>query len=179
VAQALASNVELARRDREIAEQEARMALARAQRSPDPALQTVVTHDSQPDFAWGWRLGVSVPLPGRAPRAALAVEELRLAELEAGRAAAVARIEADLGSAVALAAALHAQVATLVQEVLPRSEEIAALGLEAYRSGQSDLADLLQTLAARREVALQTLAQGLELQRALADVEQALGVPLP
>src|SRR5205807_885246 len=51
---ALAASTELAVLDRGIAEQRAKVALARAQQVPDPFVQGGVTHRSPPEFDWGW-----------------------------------------------------------------------------------------------------------------------------
>ena len=49
--------------DRRIEEQRAKLALAQAQRVPDLTPTATLTHDSQPEFTYGWRAGVAVTLP--------------------------------------------------------------------------------------------------------------------
>jgi cobalt-zinc-cadmium efflux system outer membrane protein len=53
------SSAELALLDRQIEEQRAKVALARALRTPDVTPSAAVTHDSEPEFTWGWRAGLA------------------------------------------------------------------------------------------------------------------------
>ena len=50
---------------------------------------------------------------------------------------------------------------------------------DSYSSGQSGLVTLLQALQFTRDVRRRNLDAGAEYQRALADLERAIGAPLP
>ena len=50
---------------------------------------------------------------------------------------------------------------------------------DSYSSGQSGLVTLLQALQFTRDVRRHNLEAGAEYQRALADLERAIGAPLP
>src|SRR4051812_8025048 len=52
---AVTASAELLVLDRGIAEQRAKVALARAENVPDPTISGGVTHRSPPEFDWGWR----------------------------------------------------------------------------------------------------------------------------
>ena len=49
--------------DRRIDEQRAKVTLAEALRVPDVTPAAMLTHDSQPEFTYGWRAGVAITLP--------------------------------------------------------------------------------------------------------------------
>jgi cobalt-zinc-cadmium efflux system outer membrane protein len=177
---ALAANAELALLDRRIAEEGARLDLARAQRYPDPAVSGAVTHRSPPDFDWGWHAGVTVNLPlFTRHQAAVTVEERTLAQLTAQRAARAAAIGGEVYSAAVQAETARLQALRFRDEILPRAEQVERLAEDSYRSGQTGLAALLQAFQATRDVRLQAIQAGLDYQNALADLEKAMGVPLP
>jgi cobalt-zinc-cadmium efflux system outer membrane protein len=183
VAQAVDANAELAVLDRGIAEQKARVALARAERVPDPTVQGTVTHDAVPEFNWGWRAALTIALPifsGRTGRdAALQVEERTLVQLEAERRARAAEITGAVYAAAARADAQRRQVQRFQDTILPQAEEVERMAEDSYRSGQTGLPALLQALQATRDVRLRAIQAGADYQSALADLEGAMGAPLP
>jgi cobalt-zinc-cadmium efflux system outer membrane protein len=177
---ALASSAELAVLERLIEEQAARLALARAERFPDPVLQGGVAYDSPPEFTYGWRAGLSVTLPILSRhKAEIAVEERTLAQRQAEREAARRRIAGEVAQAVALASAARRQTLQYRDEVLPRTVEVESMAEDSYRSGQTGLVALLQALQATREIRLRAIQAGVEYQTALADLEETIGAPLP
>jgi cobalt-zinc-cadmium efflux system outer membrane protein len=180
VAGAMAHSTELQVLDRRIAGQMAKVALARAQRVPNPVVQGAVTHDAPPDFVWGWRAGLTVTLPiftSHLPE--VRVEEATLAQLEAERAASAAQIAGTVTAAAAQAAAAQHQALRFRDEILPRALEVESLAEESYRAGQSGLVALLQVLQSTRDLRLRSIQAGLDYQTALAELEQSLGAPLP
>jgi cobalt-zinc-cadmium efflux system outer membrane protein len=183
LARALDANADLAVLDRGIAEQKARVALARAERVPDPTVQGTVTHDAVPEFNWGWRAALTVALPifsGRTGRdAALQVEERTLVQLEAERRARAAEITGAVYAAAARAEAQRQQVRRFQDTILPQAEEVERMAEDSYRSGQTGLPALLQALQATRDVRLRAIQAGADYQAALADLESAMGAPLP
>lgn len=183
VAKAAEANADLAVLDHGIAEQKARVALARAERVPDPTVQGTVTHGAQPEFNWGWRAALTLSLPiftGRTGRdAALEVEERTLEQLEAERRARAAEITGAVYAAAARAEAQRQQVRRFQERILPQAEEVERMAEDAYRSGQTNLPALLQAQQATREIRLRALQAGADYQAALADLEGAMGAPLP
>jgi cobalt-zinc-cadmium efflux system outer membrane protein len=180
IARALAGSSELALLDRRIAAQAAKVALARAQQVPNPTVQGAVTHDSPPDFVWGWRAGLAVTLPiFTRHHAAVEVEEATLAQLKGEREANVAQIAGSVTAAVAQAAAARDQALRYRDDILPRAAEVQELAQESYRAGETGLVALLQALQGTRDLRLRAVQAGLDYQAALADLEQALGAPLP
>jgi cobalt-zinc-cadmium efflux system outer membrane protein len=177
---AAAASTELALLDRRLAAQEARVRLARAQQVPDPVVQGAVTHDAPPDFTWGWRAGITINLPVfHHHQAEVAVEERTLAQLHAERDGAAARIAGAVAAAAHLAQAQRDQLLRYRNQILPHAAEVEAMAEDSYRSGQTGLPALLQALQATRDLRLRALQSALDFQTALADLERAMGAPLP
>jgi outer membrane protein, heavy metal efflux system len=176
---ALSGSAELAVLDRGIAEQKARVALTRAQQRPDPVVQGSITHRSPPEFDWGWRAGLTLVLPIFTRRgAAVQVEERTLAQLEAERNARAAEISGQVYAAAANAAARQRELLRFRAQILPQVEEVERMAEDAYRSGQTGLPALLQSLQATRDIRLRAIQAEADYQTALADLENVMGVPL-
>ncbi len=174
------SSSELAALDAGIVQQKAQAALARAELSRDVTAGAGVTHYSPPDFQWGWRASLTVPLPiFNNGRAQVRLEEATLARLQAERDAAAARIRGEVFSAAAQAETQRRAFLRFRDEILPRAAEVAAMAEDSYQSGQTGLVALLQSLQSVHDLRLQAVAAGTDYQNALADLERAIGAPLP
>jgi outer membrane protein, heavy metal efflux system len=166
--------------DGRIEEQRARLTLAHALRGPDLIPTATLTHDAQPEFTYGWRAGVAVTLPVfTSHKAGVAVEEATLAQLTAEREATRLRMEADVSAAATTAEAQRLAYARYRDVILPQAREVEQLAQDAYRLGQTGIAVLLQALQASRDVRLRALDTAAQFQTALADLERAVGAPLP
>ena len=106
------------------------------------------------------------------------VEEAELSRLRAERAAILADITGHVAEARARAAAAEAQLDRFEKDILPRALEVERMAEDSYRSGQSNLAALLQTLQSSRTMRYRALDAALDYQLALADVERAMGVAI-
>jgi len=180
IAGALAHSTELQLLDRRIAAQAAKVSLARAQQVPNPVVQGAITHDALPEFVWGWRAGLTVTLPiFTQHRPEVEVEETTLAQLKAERDASAAQTAGAVTAAAAQAAVGQRQALRFRDEILPHALEVEELAEESYRAGQSGLVALLQVLQSTRDLRLRAVQAGLDYQVALAELEQALGAPLP
>ncbi|MEO8274841.1 MAG: TolC family protein [Thermoanaerobaculia bacterium] len=165
--------------DLELAAGESRVSLARASRTPDVAIFAGPTFD-QPEYATGWKAGAAFTIPVFASgRANLESATATLAQLRAEREAIAGHIGASVTAAAARMNAARREADTLRTSVLPRSLEVQNLAEEAYRAGETDLAAMLQALGASREIQLQAIAAALAYQEARADLELAMGAPLP
>ena len=81
---ALSASTELAVLELGIAQQKAQVELARAEAVPDVTAAAGVLHHAPPDFNWGWRGGITIPLPVfTRNRAQARLEEATLARLTA------------------------------------------------------------------------------------------------
>jgi cobalt-zinc-cadmium efflux system outer membrane protein len=166
--------------DRRIEEQRAKLALAHALRVPDVTPTATLTRDAQPEFNYGWRAGIAVTLPILTThRAGVMVEESTLAQLTAERQAALRRIDADVAAAAAMAEAQRLAYTRYRDVILPQAQQVEQLAQDSYKVGQTGIGALLQALQAARDVRLRSLDAVSQFQTALADLERAVGAPLP
>jgi outer membrane protein, heavy metal efflux system len=176
----VSASTEIALLDRGIAEERAKVALARAENVPDPTISGSVTHRSPPEFDWGWRASLTLAIPLFTHRgAAIAVEERTLAQLEAERRARADEIAGAVYAAASAAAAQRLAVLRYRDRILPQAEEVERMAEDSYRSGQTGLPALLQALQSTRDLRLRAIQAGADYQNALADLESAMGAPLP
>ena len=177
---ATAANADLLVLDRQIAEQTARRDLAVALRTPDVTAGAAYTYDAQPEFSHGYRASVALTVPlFTRHTAAVTVEDAELARLKGARDATAIELGGAVVAALARATAARDQLLRSNAESLPRAEEVERMAQDSYSSGQSGLVTLLQALQFTRDVRRRNLEAGAEYQRALADLERAIGAPLP
>ena len=177
---AQASSTELAVLDLGIAAQQAQLELARAETVRDVTAAAGVTHYSPPDFTWGWRAGLTLTLPVfNRGQAQVRLEQATLARLQAERDATAARVRGEVAAAAANAEVLRQTVLRYRDEILPRAAEVERMAEDSYRSGQTGLVALLQSLQSVHDLRLQAVQAGTDYQNALADLERAIGAPLP
>jgi outer membrane protein, heavy metal efflux system len=177
---ARSANAALRMLDRRIDAQRARLALARALRVPDVVPSATLTHDAEPEFTYGWRAGFAVTVPILTThRAGVAVEEATLTQLIAERQAEQARIDGEVTAAAAEAEAQRQAYQRYRDVIVPRAQEVEQLAQDSYQLGQTGIAALLQSLQAARDVRLRSLDAVSQWQTAVADLERAIGAPLP
>lgn len=173
-------STELAVLDRRIDEQRARLALAQALRVPDVTPTATLTHDAEPEFTYGWRAGVAVTLPMfTTHKAGVAVEEATLTQLIAERDATLLRINGEVTAAAAGAESQRLAYVRYRDLILPQAQQVEQLAQDSYQLGQTGIAALLQALQASRDVRLRSLEAVSQFEAALADLERAIGAPLP
>jgi cobalt-zinc-cadmium efflux system outer membrane protein len=177
--QTIASNAELNVLQKRIDEARARAGLARALRHPDPSVMGALTYDAPGEFTTGWRLGANIALPVfTTGKADVAVADATVVRAEADRSARLAEITGAVAAALARATAARQTLDRYTGELLPASQQIEQMADESYRAGQTGLPAYLQAVQAAREVRTRALQAGLDYQRALADLERAMGTPL-
>jgi cobalt-zinc-cadmium efflux system outer membrane protein len=149
-------------------------------KTPDLATGASWTFDAEPEFAHGYRasIGVTVPLL-TTHKAGVVLEEAELARLKAERDATLADVNGQVSAALARAAAAREQALRSETEGLPRAEEVERMAQDSYNAGQTGLVSLLQALQFTREVRRRQLDASLGFQIALAELERAIGAPLP
>jgi cobalt-zinc-cadmium efflux system outer membrane protein len=177
---AASASTELAALELGIAQQQAQVELARAEAVPDVTATAGVLHHAPPDFNWGWRGAITIPLPiFTRNRAQARLEEATLTRLQAERDAAAARVRGEVYSAAANAEVQRQAYLRYRDGILPRAAEVETLAEDSYRSGQTNLVALLQSLQSVHDLRLQAVQAGTDYQNALADLERAMGAPLP
>jgi cobalt-zinc-cadmium efflux system outer membrane protein len=180
VTRAMEASLDLVALDRRIREAEARVALARALRMPDLSVSGTLTQGAPGEFDYGYRYGFTLNVPiFTTHRAGVVREDSAVAQARAEREAAAAHTSAAVTAAVARAQALRQRIDREERDILPRARQVEAMAEDSYRSGQTGLVALLQTLQTTRDTRLQALDTALTYQHALADLERAIGAPLP
>ena len=180
IARALAQNVELRAAEQQIATEESRLRLARAQRVPDLLLEPGI-ESIDPTFPnnYAFKMQVTVPLPlFNRSRGEIARSSALLAQLRAERDAARQRVSAELGQAALRLDAARQQVSFYETKLLPDAERVRQLANESYRAGQTSLLAVIDAGRNAREVRQGYLQALFDYQSALADLEQAAGVKL-
>ncbi len=166
--------------DRQIEAQRARIALAGALRTPDVIPSAALTHDAAPEFDYGWRAGVAVAVPlFTTHRAGVQVEQSTLEQLNAQRQASLSRIDALVSSAAVLAQTRRQLYLRYRDEIVPLAQQVEQVAQDSYQLGQTGIVSLLQALQSSRDVRLRSLDAASQFQNSLADLERAIGAPLP
>ena len=180
LARAQQANADLAVLDRQIAEQQAKIALARTLRTPDITPDFTFTHDSQPEFTYGWRVAAAAVIPiFTTHRAQLAVEQATLAQFNAQRTALLARITGEVTAASTVADAQRVAYLRYRDEILPLALDVERMAEDSYRLGQTGITALLQALQASRDMRLRSLQTAQAFQDALSELERVIGAPIP
>ena len=179
IARTTQANTDLAVLDRRIAEQSARITVARSLQVPDLTAGGGLTFDAQPDFSVGWRAsaGVTIPL-FTTHRAGVMLETAELTRLRADREALLADIAGAVSAALARAASAATRYTTYQRDILPLAQQDEAFAQDAYQSGQTGLDALILALQHARERRLAGLQAALDFHLALADLERAITGPL-
>ena len=174
------ANTELRVIDRQIETQRARLALAGALRTPDLVPSAALTHGAAPEFDYGWRAGVAVAVPIFTTHAAgVQLEQGTLDQLSAQRQASLARIDAIVSSAAVLAQTRRQLYVRYRDEIVPLAQQVEQVAQDSYQLGQTGIVSLLQALQSSRDVRLRSLDAASQFQNSLADLERAIGAPLP
>jgi cobalt-zinc-cadmium efflux system outer membrane protein len=180
IARAEGASAELALAERRIQEQRAKIDLARAMQVPDVTPEAAITQNNEPEFSTGWRAAVTVGVPVfTRHKAGVQLESATLAQLETERNATRARIQGEVASAAALAQSNLDQYQRYRDQILPQALDVERMAEDSYKLGQTGIAAFLQALQATRDVRLRALQAGADFQRTLADLERAIGAPLP
>ena len=180
LALAQTASAELISLDRQIEAQRARILLAQALRVPDLIPAFTLTHRAEPEFNWGWRAGAAVTLPlFTSHRAGVLVEQTTLEQLMAQRQATLLRIQGEVTAASQRAQAQRDLFVRYRDQIIPQAQQVEQLAQDAYQLGQTGIGPLLLALQATRDVRLRSLDAIDQFQTALADLERAIGAPLP
>jgi cobalt-zinc-cadmium efflux system outer membrane protein len=174
------ASAELISLDRQIEAQRARILLAQALRVPDLTPTFTLTRRAEPEFNYGWRAGAAVTLPlFTTHRAGVLVEQTTLDQLMAQRQATLLRIQGEVTAASQRAQAQRDLFVRYRDQIIPQAQQVEQLAQDAYQLGQTGIGPLLLALQATRDVRLRSLDAIDQFQTALADLERAIGAPLP
>ena len=178
-ARATAANAELRAAEREVAIEDRRLGLLKAERLPTPVFSVGAVFNAPGEFDVGYRAGLSlaVPIFDRS-QGQIAGSLARGNQARLHRDALRRSVEARAFAAHARALAQRAQVAAYRETLLPTAATIESLAEEAYRLGRSPVLAVLEAQRTLRDTRAEYLSSLLSLQSALADLEDVLGGPI-
>jgi cobalt-zinc-cadmium efflux system outer membrane protein len=177
---AVASNGDLARLDREIAIEQRRLDLVRAERTPTPVFSVGGIFNAPGEFTAGWAgaVGIGLPIFTR-NQGEIATSIATTSQLRAEREAIARSVETRIFSVSARINAQRAQVDSYSQRLVPTATDLESLAEESYRAGRTSLLGIIDAQRALRDLRREAVQAALDLQTSLADLEEALGTPLP
>ena len=177
---ATASNPDLTLFDRQIAIEQRRVTLLRVERLPTPVFSVGGVFNAPGEFDVGPRAGFSIGLPlFSRNQGEIAASIATASQLRASRQAAERRITNAVYGAAAKVETERRQVAAYRQQLVPTATDLESLIEESYRAGRSSVLAVLDAQRIVRDLTREALQAELELQLAVAELEELLGTPLP
>ena len=179
LALAVTSNVDLIALDRQIAVEQRRVDLLRAERTPLPTVSFSALFNAPPDYtsAAGVAFGLSLPLFSR-NQGAIAESIATTSQLRTRREATLRTIENNVFGIVARIDAQRRQVETYEQRLVPTATNLESLAEESYRAGRTSVLGVLDAQRSLRDLRREALQVTLDLQLSLADLEEFLGTDI-
>jgi cobalt-zinc-cadmium efflux system outer membrane protein len=179
LALALSSNPDLVALDRQIAIEERRIDLLRAERTPTPVFSVSGLFNNPPEFTVGQAAAVSMELPlfsrnqGQIAQSVATTSQLR------GRRDATRRfVENAIYGTIARMDAERRQLDAFGQRLVPTATTLQELAEESYRAGRTSVLGVLDAQRSLRDLRRDALQAALDLQLSLADLEEILGTTI-
>jgi cobalt-zinc-cadmium efflux system outer membrane protein len=180
LALALASNVDLIKLDREIAVEQRRADLLRAERVPTPVFSVGGVFNNPGEFNAGLSAGISVGVPiFSRNQGQIAQSIATTAQLRAVRDGTRRDVENNVFSTVSKIGAQRRQVEAFQQRLVPTATDLESLAEESYRAGRTSILAVFDAQRSLRDLRREALQVMLDLQFSLADLEEILGTALP
>ena len=174
------SNTDLVGLDRQIEMEGRRLALLRAERMPAPVFSVSGLFHSPGDFTAAPSAAVNIGLPlFSRNQGEIAAAIATTAQLRGQREAMRRIVQTAVFSASSRIDAARRRVDTFTDRLLPVATELEALSEESYRAGRTSVLGLLDAQRSLRDLSRDAVQAGLDLQLALAELEDLLGTPLP
>jgi outer membrane protein, heavy metal efflux system len=173
------ANVDLVTLDRQIAIESRRLDLLRADRTPTPVFSAGALFNSPGEFDVGSRFAVSVGVPiFSRNQGEIAASIATTAQLRTRREATRRVVENQVYGTLARVDAARRQVEAYEQRLVPTATDLETLAEESYRAGRTSVLGLLEAQRSLRDLRREALQAALDLQLALADLEEVLGTPI-
>jgi cobalt-zinc-cadmium efflux system outer membrane protein len=179
MALASTSNPDLVAAERELAVEQRHVDLLRAERWPTPTFTFGGVFDAPGEFKAGAMGGVSIGLPLFSRNQGEIAQSLATsAQIRARHDAVHRMVESGVFGAVATVDAQRKQADTYRQTLVPTATAILGLAEESYRLGRSSVLSVLDAQRSYRDVSREYLQSLLDLQMAIADLEEIIGASL-
>ncbi|OLC42565.1 MAG: hypothetical protein AUH43_22340 [Acidobacteria bacterium 13_1_40CM_65_14] len=179
LATATASNVDLVLLDRQMAVEARRLDLLRAERTPTPIFSAGALFNNPGEFTVASRYAVTVGVPiFSRNQGEIAGSIATTAQLRTKREATLRTVENQVYGVLARVEAARRQVEAYDQRLVPTATDLQTLAEESYRGGRTSVLGLLDAQRSLRDLRREALQAALDLQLALADLEEVLGTPI-
>ena len=176
---ATGANVELLAIDREAAIESKTLDLLKAERVPIPTFSFGTALNAPGEFNVGPHAGVSLSLPLFARnQGEIAGSMAKSDQIRARRESVRREVEAKVFAALERVTAQRAQVDAFRATLVPTATELQGLAEESYRLGRSSILAALDAQRSLRDVKYDYVQALLNLQSAVADLEDILGGPI-
>jgi len=176
---ATASNTDLLSLDRQIAVEERRVQMLRAERTPTPIFSVSGLFNNPPEFGAAPAAGVSLEIPlfsrNQGP---IAASIATTAQLRAKREATRRTVENAVYGTIARIDAERRQLEAYRQRLVPTATDLETLAEESYRAGRTSVLGVLDAQRSLRDLTREALQAALGLQLSLADLEELLGTDI-
>jgi cobalt-zinc-cadmium efflux system outer membrane protein len=176
---ASSSNTDLLSLDRQIAVEERRLQLLRAERTPTPVFSISGLFNNPPDFTVGPAAGVGLEIPlFSRNQGQIAASIATTSQLRGKRDATRRSVENAVYGTVARIDAQRRQLEAYQQRLVPTATNLEALAEESYRAGRTSVLGVLDAQRSLRDLTREALQAALDLQLSLADLEELLGTEI-
>lgn len=176
---ASSSNTDLLSLDRQIAVEERRIRLLRAERTPTPVFSVSALFNNPPEFTAGPAAGVSMEIPlFSRNQGQIAASIATTSQLRAKRDATRRAVENAVYGTIARIDAQRRQLEAYQQRLVPTATDLEALAEESYRAGRTSVLGVLEAQRSLRDLTREALQVALELQMSVADLEEWLGTEI-
>jgi len=173
------SNVELVSLDRQIAVEERRLSLLHTERNPTPVFTFGADFNSDA-FTTGPRGGVALTIPILSRnQGEIAASLATTLQLRGQRDAVRRMVDNEVFAVVSRIEAARRRLDSSRTRLVPIATNLESLAEDSYRLGRSPLLSLLKAQRSLHEVRLEALQVALDLQLALAELEEIIGTSLP
>ena len=176
---ATTANVELLAIDREAAIEARSLDLLKAERLPTPIFSLGTALNAPGEFNVGPHAGISLSLPlFSRNQGEIAGSMAKSSQIRARRESVRRTVEARVFAALERVTAQRAQVEAFRVTLVPTATSLQGLAEESYRLGRSSILSALDAQRSLRDVKHEYVQALLNLQSAVADLEDILGGPI-
>ncbi len=176
---AATSNIDLLTAERNAAIERRRIDLLKAERVPTPVFSVGGVFDAPGEFQAGLWGGVTWALPlFSRNKGEIAQSAATISQLQAQRDAVRRVVESDVFGALARIDAQRKQVEAYRTTIVRTAESLEGLAEESYKLGRSSVLNVLDAQRSLRDVRREFLQASLDLQTAVADLEEVIGAEL-
>jgi len=176
---ATTANVELLAIDREAAIEDQTLGLLKAERIPMPSFSIGAVLNAPGEYTAAPHAGISLSLPlFSRNQGEIAGSKAKRDQIRARRESVRRQVEAKVFAALERVTAQRAQVEAFRTTLVPTATSLQGLAEESYRLGRSSILAALDAQRSVRDVKYDYVQALLNLQSAVADLEEILGGPI-